>query len=296
MHPSDPKPTIVILAAMHLRPHISELFCMAARRLAAAASELYTVKIVAFVSDEPSLTVCQRYGVDVIHTCVGPLGKKMNLGFTELLQNYTFDYILRMGDDDIVSDTLLHVYHPYIQAGLHYFGLNQLYFLDSATHKAVQFQYPYQQAQKLVGCGTMISRHALERTGYRCLILSTSQQSFLGVNLTPGQTYLLPSYQASYLVDMNFATLLSGPFFQMYPDHQMKSMDYILEMAFLFNGYDAKVVHTDTPLITDVKSNTNIWKFNQWNWCSMPVDPEQAMSFWSEEEKQHYHTHILLHN
>lgn len=277
------KPRILLLTQMHERAAISELFCMSAIRLQEACRKKYNLTIVSLVSDQQSEALCRRYGIDMIFTCPAPLGRKMNTGIALLLQSYTFDYLLKIDDDDVFSSNLLHVYEPYIRKGLPLFGVKQVYFLDSHHHKALLYKYPYKVA-KLFGCGKMISRTALERTGWQTTIRPRNNYRHLGVQLFTGQPATLPHYQAHYLVEMNYAEKLSGPKFNLFNDDQTRSLDFVSEMNFVLNGYEPVEVETPLPLFTDVKSSVNIWRFADYQNQGTPVSMGEATAFWSTDE------------
>lgn len=280
------KPKILLLTQMHHRPEVSELFCMAALRLQEASRKNFDVTIVSLVSDAPSEAVCRKYCIDMIFTCAAPLGKKMNTGITLLLKNYHFDYLLKIDDDDIVSSNLLEIYTPFIKKRVPLFGVKQVYFLDAASNQAVLYKYPYNVA-KLMGCGKMISRLALERTGWQSTIKPKNNYRHLGMQFYADKPATIPHYQAHYMVEMNYAKMVSGPKFNLFNDDQTKSLDFVSEMNFVFNGYDPVEVVTENPLFTDVKTNVNIWKFTHYANAGKSVSVSEATAHWSVEEREY---------
>ena len=277
---------ILLLTQMHQRPEISELFCMSALRIKEASRKKYDVQIVSLVSDKPSELVCEKYGLGMIFTCVSPLGKKMNTGIAKLLESFEFDYLLKIDDDDVGVSNLLELYTPFINANIPLFGVKQVYFLDATGKRAMFYKYPYNIA-KLFGCGKMISRTALERTGWQATIRPRNNYHHLGVELKAGNQYMLPWYQANYLKEMGYADLVGRIKFNLFNDDQMRSLDFQSEMNFVFNGYDPVEVKTDKPLFTDVKSSVNIWKFSDYSGHGQLVPFEEATSHWSQQELDH---------
>lgn len=277
---------ILLLTAMHLRPAISELFCMSAADLVKTAAGKYDITVCSLVSDPESEEVCNRYGINVIHTCQAPVGRKWNQGIEKVLARFEFDYLMQMGDDDVFSSCILDVYADAIKQNLPYFGLKQLYFLDGITGKAILFRYAY-EANKLVGCGRMFRRDALERTGWRVIVTPRVNRTFMGVTLKRGIAISVPEYQADYLLGMKFGSVFKPRHFSLFRDDQMKGLDNESECCMLFNNYQPTVIETVMPLVTDVKSDVNIWSFDHYNSLGSHVTKEEATRLWSHDQRKH---------
>lgn len=278
------KSKIIILSAMHKRPAISELFCMSALRLVEASKSKFDVRIYSLVSDDESEEICNRYNINVIRTVEAPLGRKMNNGIEEALALWDWDYLLQISDDDVVSSNLLDIYEPYIKNRVPYFGVKEIYFLDAIKWRAVRYKYQY-NTDKLMGCGRMFLREAIEKTGWTQVVIPKNDYSFNGVKLKNNQPVRLPLYQARYLFAMECVTYSSGPEFMLYDDEQVRSLDWVSEYKMLFNGYHPVAVETKFPMLTDIKSTVNIWEFDSYRIGGEKVKPEEAMSFWSGDEK-----------
>lgn len=277
---------ILLLTAMHKRPAISELFCMSAAELVKESAGKYDVTVCSLVSDPESEEVCHRYGINVIHTCQAPVGRKWNEGIEKVLARFNFDYLMQMGDDDVFSSSILDVYADAIKQNLPYFGLKQLYFLDAITGKAILFRYAY-EANKLVGCGRMFRRDALERTGWRVIVTPRINRSFMGVTLKRGIAISVPEHQANYLIGMKFASIFKPRYFSIFRNDQMNGLDNESECCMLFNNYEPTVIETAKPLVTDVKSDVNIWSFGHYNSLGSHVTKEEAMFLWSRDQRKH---------
>jgi hypothetical protein len=277
---------ILLLTAMHQRPQISELFCISAMRLLETWKYVYDITVCSLVSDPESEEVCRRYGIEIIPTPASPLGMKMNVGMTIIMANYKFDYLLQIDDDDIFSPDILEWYTPYIKKRIPYFGVDKVYFYDLLTNRAILFKYHYETG-KLLGCGRMFLREALERTAYRCSVVCLKNRTYLGIELQKNKTLVIPEYQAKYAEDQGFVHITSGPEFQLYKNDQIKGMNTQSEFNLVFNGYLPKVVDTPRPLFTDVKSTVNIWQFDDYKAFGSQVDPAEAMHFWSDAEKEY---------
>lgn len=259
---------------------------MSALRIQEASRQKFDVTIVSLVSDTASEAVCIKYGINMIFTCVAPLGKKMNTGMTELLEKYEFDYLLKIDDDDIGASNLLDLYAPYIKANVPLFGVKQVYFLDVATQRAILYKYPYNVA-KLFGCGKMISRHALEHTGWQAQFRPKSSHRVFGLDFRPTYTYLIPWYRAHYMKEMRYGEIIGPKRFALFDDDQVRSLDYRSEMNFVGNGIMPVEVDTPLPLFTDVKTSVNIWKFSDYANSGKLVPISQATAHWSDKEREY---------
>lgn len=281
------KVDILILTAMHRRPLVSELFAMAVNELVKAHSPRFRFAVVALVSDLESKEVCKRYGIDMIETVISPLGTKMNTGLQIAMERYLFRYLLHLGDDDVVSPLLIDAYAPFMADDYPYFGVNNLYFLDSMTSLAAEFQYK-QPTSKLVGAGRMFSHDALMNTAWQCQVIPLKSKSFLGVQLTKNEPVYLPCYQAEYLDAMGMAASMRNDRVKLWRDDQHTGLDAQSELSMVMNNYFPVVVPVDRPLITDVKSTVNIWKFSQFSDLGKPVSQQEATWFWSDACREYY--------
>jgi hypothetical protein len=287
INPAPAKTQILLLTAMHERPLISELFAIAATRLKKENDSKYDVTIVSLVSDPESRLVCERYGIEIVKTVKRPLGRKWNQGIATVLERYTFDYMMQMGDDDIMSSSLLDLYAPAIAARLPYFGMKKLYFLDALSNMATRFTYKH-ETNKLVGCGRMFLRSALEATGYHTGIIPRKSCQYIGVKLEKSVPVYLPTYQAKYLDAMHYADIHAGQRFSLFADGLMRGLDNHSEMSMVMNNYFPAVIETEKPLITDVKSRVNIWRFDQFSHLGESCKPSAAMAHWGDDEKEYY--------
>jgi len=133
----------------------------------------------------------------------------------------------------------------------------------------------------------MLSRAALERSGWQCEIKAAKDLKFQGVAIKQRLQYTVPVYQAKALQSARAAEIISKPKFALYQDQQTRSLDFVSGMNLLFAGYDPVEVKTDKPLFTDVKTSTNIWKFEDWEKHGTVVSVSEATEFWSDQERDY---------
>lgn len=270
---------------MYNRAKVSELFCLSIERIKKKYKSKYTIKLHAVVSEEASKNVCVKYGATFTECENFPIGNKWNAGLLDALNRFDFDYVLIMGDDDIMSNDLLRMYSPYIRRGEDYFGVNSIYFYSPSMESALSFEYK-DKGNKLMGCGRMISRKAITKAGYQIMIEPTKNFCYYGISFIGGQPKTIPLYQAEYLQKMNFVKIISNCAFQLWSANQNNGLDMQSEMNLLFNGFPPLLIETDKPLITDVKTEQNIWKFTHFIKTSKAVDNINTVTeFWSRAEK-----------
>lgn len=279
------KTKILIYAAMFGRPVISELFLMSCFRVKSYFKDQFEIDIFICCSDDESENLCKRYGVKYLVKENKPLGNKNNVAVEFALQNIDFDYLLLMGDDDIMSNELLLHYIPYIRDGYHYFGVQKIYFYQPSSNQAIHFNYQGKNS-KLIGAGRMFSRQALAAAGYQSYVKTTARFNVLALNSPhPGKVIKLPSHQARYLQDNGLCeTEESISTFALWEDEKDKGLDSSSELNMIFTGFFPTVVHSDKPLITDVKSRQNIWTYDRFTGLGAPVLPAEATAFFSEKE------------
>jgi hypothetical protein len=277
---------ILLLTAMHKRPEISELFCISAKNLMLAQKDKYDITVCSMVSDPESEQLCNRYGIHTLNTVEKPLGTKMNQGYEMALRRFDFDYLLSIDDDDVFSPDILNIYSEAFEKRLPYFGVKSVYFLDYATNRAMLFKYV---TDRLIGPGRVIRRDALESTGYRSLSLPLKDLKYSGINAKKEQSVWLPDYQAIYLSSMKYSETISGTEFRLFDPLQVRGLNMECEMNLLFNNYYPAVIETPKPIITDVKSQVNIWGYETFSVLGDSVTVSEATYFWSSDQKEYLH-------
>ncbi len=101
---------ILIVTAMYGRPLVSELFALQLERLKKFGGKIFSIDCLAAVSESASEDVCKKYSIDYQYIKNEPLSNKWNAITEYAVRHRTFDYILMLGDDDIISNKLLQEY------------------------------------------------------------------------------------------------------------------------------------------------------------------------------------------
>lgn len=96
-----------------------------------------------------------------------PLGAKFNASVSYCKQ-LDFDYLMPMGSDQIVKDTIFAEYVPHIDAGRRYIGVQDLYVLDVKLPTVGYWPgYTNHRRGQPIGPGRMIRRDLVEELGWR---------------------------------------------------------------------------------------------------------------------------------
>lgn len=141
---------IHVLTACWKRPEITRICFEGIKRLGLEAT--------AAISEESYIPMCEEYGINWVMVQNRPVGNKWNAGMGEALKK-DWDYVMILGSDDIVSDSLLDLYKPYM--GKYYmFGVDSCYFYHKGT---IKYLRNYKDSlQMSVGAGRMLYRGLVE--------------------------------------------------------------------------------------------------------------------------------------
>ena len=82
-------------------------------------------------------------------------GTKMNID-VEYAKTLSFDYMMNLGSDDIITKELFECYKPHFEKETGIFGSTRLTFIDSSTKESKQFNY-----SMMMGAGRCIRKDVL---------------------------------------------------------------------------------------------------------------------------------------
>lgn len=151
---------ILILTPIWKRPEIVRLFVKSLSRLKFNYDMLFIVspedpfrdEIISFLPSRAFITGIENF----------PFGRKKNHGLA-IAKTLKWDYLLELNSDSIVNPKLMDIYRPYMDRGVPFFGLNNLYVIDYYTKKAVFIPAYNSTGGKDVmsyGSGQMLARSA----------------------------------------------------------------------------------------------------------------------------------------
>jgi hypothetical protein len=153
------KSKLLIYLAIWRRPEITELCFMGLNRL--RKHPAYDIDALAVISEPEMISLCNQYGIKWIMHENLPLGKKKNAGLLAA-SVYDFDYLMEIGSDDLITDSLLTQYIEYL-GKYDFFGISDAAYIESETgicRRLITDKSTY-------GAGRMISRKVLEKVAWR---------------------------------------------------------------------------------------------------------------------------------
>lgn len=143
---------LLFFLAVWKRPEITEICFLGLNRLRRQPD--YDINVLAVISEESMIPLCEKYGVNwVMHENL-PLGKKKNYGLQQAL-NFEWDYLIEIGSDDLLKNEVLNLYAPHF-GHRPVLALDQFVFLnteDGACRRVMKSNY---------GIGRAMSRHVIE--------------------------------------------------------------------------------------------------------------------------------------
>lgn len=270
---------ILIYTAMWERHQIANIFSIGIKRFINDAPSGIECDVLAVCSTKEAVEICKTHEFKYIESENKPLGKKWNKGLNYAINKLKFDYVLIMGDDDLISSEAWDYYKPYLDANIDYFGFNSIYFYDTFSKNCLNFQYKEKYEHKLIGCGRMISRKSIVKAGYfsRVNMLLTHNL------MKKDNTIDIPTFQAIYLIGMGKAKLVQDIGFHLWDNTQNTGLDNESEMNLLMIGVTPIAIPTNKPLMVDLKTNFNIWKFEKYQSTSIKTNFNE-IDFLSKKE------------
>jgi len=270
---------INVITAMHQRADVSRVFLESFERIKKECPE-HEINIFAALSDRDtdSENLCVKYGVKYVVTENKPLGKKWNQA-AYLACSEEADYFLIFGDDDIPSTELFKgKFAEAMNRGDHHFGVNQVYFYSVEEKVGTIFKY---QNPRLVGCGRFISSYAMEKISlnvkFRWWI--ESGKEYLPTHKLCNTLMTESLMDANFFQATQYGHIIGDAEFRVWQDEINKGLDGCLESRLVKAGFIPLVIETELPIITDLKSGSNIWPYEKMKCLGTQVGAEQCLSF-----------------
>jgi len=272
---------------MNKRHTVSRLWALGITRFIKAAPEGVECQVLVVASEDDSVPLCTEFGFEIHRHPNQPLGKKFNSGLQYAMEKLNWDYLLLMGDDDLISNEAWAHYLPVMQQGFPYFGFNSIYFYSPAQQKARLFSYAMQGCpDKLIGCGRVFRRDILDRVCWNATVMFRAEYTTGDSYFPANKKVTVPVLYADYLHKLKVAEIHSEkPFFKFWKDEQQKGLDNESEVRLLNNGFFPFVIETDKPMMTDVKTGMNLWGYDHFISLGVDAKPDDAVEFMGEDEQ-----------
>ena len=251
---------IKVLTALWGRTEITHLFALGIQRLKTE----FDLSVTATVSTEEDEAIALYHGFKPVFCDNQPLGNKWNEGYRSV-KDEDWDALLIMGSDDLISNESL---SALVNSKKPHVGFNSLIFLDSKTGQSYKMQYA---TGRLIGAGRLLLRYACEQVDSLCKvqIINTEENEYLTVKQKMRMTATKASAEFMQKakmcrIDDVFPTGLWG-------SDLNKALDNSLENRFSIFGYPPVAIDFLDGLV-DVKSDTNMWKIEDFESRSQPFE------------------------
>jgi len=145
---------LLFFVAVWKRPVITEICFMGISRLRKVPG--FNIQVLAVISEESMIPLCEKYGVDWCFTKNDPLGAKKNYGISQALRK-DFDYLVEIGSDDLFKDEFLNLYNW----DRDIMALSDFIMMDTRTGECRRMT----KHHAYFGTGRAISKKALQAVG-----------------------------------------------------------------------------------------------------------------------------------
>lgn len=147
---------LLFFLAVWKRPEITEICFMGLERLRKLGR--FQMEVLAVISEEEMIPLCEKYGVEYVMHENLPLGRKKNFGLTQALKK-DFDYLVELGSDDLLKNELFDAYEPHFIDRKPLLGIRSFVFLNSEDGECRL----YTRKLSTFGLGRAIRKDILER-------------------------------------------------------------------------------------------------------------------------------------
>lgn len=251
---------ILFLACAYNRPKILRLALMGLNRL----KKIKDFDVLIACSDSKSVQVCEEFGVNYFEFINLPIGVKKNELFRRGLEG-NYDYYIEFADDDLMTNALFEKYLELMEQGENYLKPQGLYFYDTATKRAIEFN-----PKNTFGAFRVFSKEVIENTGKTYAV--TFRQD---VNqFKQGKTYEIRKCLYEYFDKIGVVSIQYESF-EIWNNDINFGLDFSSEARIIEQGYKPLAINLGSPQVIDIKSEQNIWKFEKYWTNSKDVKKEQ---------------------
>lgn len=183
------------------------------------------------------------------------LGAKLNYGLSVAMKS-EWDYILQIGSDDIIHEDVFELYQN--QTG-DIFGFDRCYMTNGTETKLFDYK-----GEAILGAGRMISRRAIENTAACIRVKPLTQLTNKDLSYPKNRVVSVPKNIALSWIESGHAIksdqkddiLLWNP-------TAMRGMDSYSQKILSAHGFEFNVIHTERVLVCDIKSEVNIFSYEE---------------------------------
>lgn len=161
---------VVFLTCSYKRPKITEIFRKSLEQVQKNLTNYFEFINIVVDSENTNLSVFSgNNNFDYYNYTNTPISNKWNYGLS-LCENLDFDYVFIIGSDDTIDERLMIKYHELMVSGYDYFGITDLYFLDSETKKLFYWEgYDLSSGRmgETIGLGRCISKMVISTLNFK---------------------------------------------------------------------------------------------------------------------------------
>ena len=235
-------PKILILIPVWKRPEITEICFSGLDRI---RKHRANIEILAVISENEYKARCDTHEIEYTFFENQPLGAKKNHGLKVALDK-DWDYLIELNSDDLIKNELLDIYDT---LNHDYLALRNFCFLDSKTLRLKEVE-----SKTAYGIGRRYSRRAVESCKVKTMHMKETCITSEGV-LERGKVYDVKQENI-------YGNVISEGI-KMWNDAASAGMDNFSNLLLNSRGYFAKQIFCKEPLAVDIKSDVNIWAFNE---------------------------------
>lgn len=271
---------IALITCLNNRPHISRILMHTFARLNREVCEVIGIACVHTPQDE---ALCRKYGIRPVLVDHNNAGEKWNTALSTALE-INASHVFIMGDDDSISSEGFAMLVKAAENGEDYVGFKSIHYIDTMSDEALTFTYPF-SGNKLIGCGAMISRKAIEKSTNLARIKITRGNADQYFNLGQSTNMILPFHIAEYIDGYDRGKVYERIHAPLWPP-KGNGLDHAREMRLVMCGFPPLALNDGRVHLADFKSNVNIWPFDRikLKYKGPSVDKKSAMWFLSEYE------------
>lgn len=154
---------IIVLIAVYKRHEVTKVCFRNLKRVIEKRKGEFNISVFCLVSNDEDKELVKRFGFEFTYVTNKPISNKMNTGLRSI-ENKQFDYIMQLGSDDIVHESIFDLYGDCFENGVDYFGLQDYFLIEPRAKKAKYWKYDVNHP---IGAGRCISHDLLKELKYK---------------------------------------------------------------------------------------------------------------------------------
>lgn len=263
------KLNILFFIPVWKRLHITATCYKGLQRVIDYAGHRANISVLIVCSEEEHQALAKRHGFNTFYVDNFPVGSKFNRGMEHAL-TLGWDYLFQINSDTLISNKLFDIFLSAMNADEGFVSIEDLVIYNTLTGEAKTYRYTTN------GCGIRaIRRDWIENVGYMLYCRVKKTRSGAWIAYRAGENRYLPVP----LTNKPFVDALSEKrVFRLWPPDANKRLDNSSRDTF-FSVYGEPALWIKTsvqPLVVDMKSETNIWSYEDLGDGVVLSDEEKA--------------------